>query len=135
MARVTIEDCKKKEGINDHFELVAVATERTRQIISGAPITVARNNDKYPVIALREIAGDKLQIEAIKDLIINRQCKRFVQDNLEDGHDSGVRDDSLMDDADYVASELDFEEEGIDIDYDPSMFSDEVSIDDDEKII
>jgi DNA-directed RNA polymerase subunit omega len=57
MARVTVEDCIDK--IDNRFELVLLAGHRARQISSGASITIERDNDKNPVVALREIAdGD-----------------------------------------------------------------------------
>jgi len=56
MARVTVEDCIDK--VNNRFELVLLAGHRARQISQGAQITVARDNDKNPVVALREIADE-----------------------------------------------------------------------------
>ena len=53
MARVTVEDCVVK--IPNRFELVLLAAQRAREITSGAPMTVERDDDKNPVIALREI--------------------------------------------------------------------------------
>ena len=54
MARVTVEDCVEK--VANRFELVLVAAQRSRQISSGAPLLVERDNDKNPIVALREIA-------------------------------------------------------------------------------
>ena len=54
MARVTVEDCIDK--VENRFDLVLLASHRARMISSGAPITVERDNDKNPVVALREIA-------------------------------------------------------------------------------
>ena len=56
MARVTVEDCIDK--IPNRYELLMVATQRAKDISSGAPIMVSRDNDKNPVIALREIADE-----------------------------------------------------------------------------
>ena len=64
MARITVEDCITK--VADRFELVIVAAERARDIHNGSPALVARDHDKHTVIALREIASDKLDIEGIK---------------------------------------------------------------------
>ena len=55
MARVTVEDCTKI--IQDRFELVAIASRRARDLASGAEMTVSPDNDKFPVISLREIAS------------------------------------------------------------------------------
>ena len=54
MARVTVEDCIDK--VENRFDLVLLASHRARMISSGAPITIDRDNDKNPVVALREIA-------------------------------------------------------------------------------
>ena len=64
MARVTVEDCVDK--IPNRFELVLLAARRARNIHSGAPLTVERDNDKNPVIALREIAEGTIELEALK---------------------------------------------------------------------
>ena len=55
MARVTVEDCIEK--INNRFELIIVASQRARELSNGAPIEVERDNDKNPVVSLREIAS------------------------------------------------------------------------------
>ena len=54
MARVTVEDCVDK--VPNRFELVMLAAHRARSLAAGAPLTVDRDNDKNPVVALREIA-------------------------------------------------------------------------------
>lgn len=58
MARVTVEDCVDK--VPNRFDLVMLAAHRARTISSGAPITIDRDNDKNPVVALREIADETL---------------------------------------------------------------------------
>ena len=65
MARVTVEDCVEK--ISNRFDLVMVAARRSRDVASGAEITVERDNDKNPVVALREIAEEKIIVEDIKN--------------------------------------------------------------------
>ena len=62
MARVTVEDCVDK--VPNRFELVMLAAHRAREVQSGSPITVDRDNDKNPVVALREIA-DETQIASV----------------------------------------------------------------------
>jgi DNA-directed RNA polymerase subunit omega len=68
MARVTVEDCVKK--IPNRFELVVSAAQRVRQILAGAPVTVDLDNDKYPVVALREIAVGNVDVDSLKEAII-----------------------------------------------------------------
>ena len=64
MARVTVEDCVDK--IPNRFELVLLAARRARNIHSGASLTVERDNDKNPVVALREIADETIELEALQ---------------------------------------------------------------------
>lgn len=72
MARVTVEDCIEK--IYNRFELVMVAAQRARKIGSGASLTVDRDNDKNPVVALREIAVESIPLDTLKeDLVRNHQ--------------------------------------------------------------
>jgi len=72
MARVTVEDCVDK--VENRFELVLLAGHRARQISSGGQITIDRDNDKNPVVALREIADETLSPEDLfEDLIHSHQ--------------------------------------------------------------
>tara|TARA_Y100001970_G_scaffold45236_1_gene56748 strand:- start:50930 stop:51427 length:498 start_codon:yes stop_codon:yes gene_type:complete len=64
MARVTVEDCVVK--IKNRFELVLMAAQRARDIHSGAPLTLDRDNDKDPVVALREIADENLDLDQLR---------------------------------------------------------------------
>lgn len=83
MARVTVEDCKKI--INNHFELVVLASRRGRDIASGSPILVEKSNDKNAVIALREIAARKLNIDLLRENLLQDFCKnRSAEDTLDD---------------------------------------------------
>lgn len=72
MARVTVEDCIDK--IPNRYELLMVAAQRAKDIAAGSPITVAKDNDKNPVIALREIADETVSIEELqKSLVMGLQ--------------------------------------------------------------
>ena len=68
MARVTVEDCVEK--ISNRFELVMMAAQRSRDISAGASITVERDNDKNPVIALREIAEESIPLDKLQDDLV-----------------------------------------------------------------
>lgn len=68
MARVTVEDCI--ETVTNRFELVMLASQRARNLSSGAELTVERDNDKNPVVALREIAEEKLNLEEIEGSLV-----------------------------------------------------------------
>ena len=83
MARVTVEDCIDK--VVNRFELVMVSSQRARKIGSGAPLTIDRDNDKNPVVALREIADETIDVEELKeDLIRNNQRVIAIDDDGED---------------------------------------------------
>ncbi len=72
MARVTVEDCIEK--LPNRFELVMVAAQRARKIASGAPLTIERNNEKNPVLALREVAKETVDpAEMIEELTRSHQ--------------------------------------------------------------
>ena len=81
MARVTVEDCIDK--VENRFELVLLAGHRARQISQGAPITVDRDNDKNPVVALREIADESLSPDDLKEDLIHSLQKHVEVDEPE----------------------------------------------------
>ena len=129
MARVTVEDCIDK--IPNRYELLMVATQRAKDISSGAPIMVSRDNDKNPVIALREIAEEKVNIEdeepeeeemeiqaAEKELAeLDEPFSGFLIDN--EVSDSmqvhGVDDDNLdLDSEDAADGDIDVDLDGDD---------------------
>ncbi|MCD8498139.1 MAG: DNA-directed RNA polymerase subunit omega [Alphaproteobacteria bacterium] len=85
MARVTVEDCVDK--LPNRFELVMVAAQRARKIGSGAPLTVDRDNDKNPVISLREIAAETVEIEGLKEDLVKNYQRVVVQDDDESSID------------------------------------------------
>jgi DNA-directed RNA polymerase subunit omega len=73
MARVTVEDCILK--VPNRFELILAASQRAREIGSGAAIMVDRDNDKNPVVSLREIADTDISIEALTESLIKNHQK------------------------------------------------------------
>ncbi len=81
MARVTVEDCIDK--VDNRFELVLLASHRARQISQGAPISVDRDNDKNPVVALREIADEALSPGDLKEDLIHSLQKHVEVDEPE----------------------------------------------------
>ena len=76
MARVTVEDCIDK--VENRFDLVLLASHRARMVSSGAPITIDRDNDKNPVVALREIADQSIAPEDLKEDLIH-SLQKFVE--------------------------------------------------------
>jgi DNA-directed RNA polymerase subunit omega len=81
MARVTVEDCIDK--IENRFDLVLMASHRARVLSSGAQITVPRDNDKNPVVALREIAEQRLTPDDLKEDLIHSLQKNVEVDEPE----------------------------------------------------
>jgi DNA-directed RNA polymerase subunit omega len=81
MARVTVEDCIDK--VDNRFELVLLASHRARQISQGDSITVDRDNDKNPVVALREIGDATLSPEDLKEDLIHSLQKHVEVDEPE----------------------------------------------------
>lgn len=81
MARVTVEDCIDK--VPNRFELVLLAGHRARTISAGAQITVNRDNDKNPVVALREIAEKKIPVDDLREDFIHSMQKYVEVDEPE----------------------------------------------------
>ena len=116
MARVTIEDCTAV--IPSRFELVVLAAQRAKEISSGARITVERDNDKNPVVALREIAGGHLTIEGMRDVLVKKLQKRHsIEDHAQADdltHKEVAEEISMLteDDSEEIyGDEADIEEE------------------------
>ena len=82
MARVTVEDCVLK--VPNRFELVMMAAQRARDITAGAPLSLERDNDKNPVVALREIADETVQLETLRGSLIKGHQRVHEQDEPED---------------------------------------------------
>jgi DNA-directed RNA polymerase subunit omega len=76
MARVTVEDCIDK--VENRFELVLLAAHRARMISSGAPLTIDRDRDKNPVVALREIADETIAPEDLREQLIH-SLQKYVE--------------------------------------------------------
>jgi DNA-directed RNA polymerase subunit omega len=82
MARVTVEDCVDK--VPNRFELVMLAAHRARSLASGAPLTVDRDNDKNPVVALREIAEETLTADQLREAAIESFQRQIEVDEPEE---------------------------------------------------
>jgi DNA-directed RNA polymerase subunit omega len=82
MARVTVEDCVVK--VPNRFELVLVASQRAREITAGAALTLDRDDDKNPVVALREIAEETVPIDKLQDSLIRGMQKHVEIDEPEE---------------------------------------------------
>jgi len=98
MARVTVEDCVDK--VPNRFELVMLAAHRARSLASGTPLTIERDNDKNPVVALREIAEETLTAGQLREAAIESFQRQIEVDEPEDdvmtllvANDAPVEDD------------------------------------------
>ncbi|MBB3953564.1 DNA-directed RNA polymerase subunit omega [Novosphingobium sediminicola] len=86
MARVTVEDCVDK--IPNRFDLVLLAAQRAREISGGAELTIDRDRDKNPVVALREIAEETVRPKILKESLIT-SMQRVLPDDDDDVDDIG----------------------------------------------
>ena len=91
MARITVEDCEKVVG--NRFDLVILAAQRTRQILAGDKITVPDDEEKKPVIALREIAAETVSVDNLKDQVING-FRAFVPSEDEEDEEEFLEEDT-----------------------------------------
>lgn len=82
MARITVEDCILK--VPNRFDLVLVAAQRARDISAGGVLTVDRDNDKNPVVSLREIADETVAIDGLRQSIIQGLQRHVEQDEPAD---------------------------------------------------
>jgi len=96
MARVTVEDCVDK--VPNRFRLVMLAAQRARELSVGAQITVDRDNDKNPVIALREIAAETVDLGVLGEGLIKKLQRVAIREEQE------IRDDAA------IAAEVDLSE-------------------------
>jgi DNA-directed RNA polymerase subunit omega len=111
MARVTVEDCVVK--VPNRFELVLVAAQRAREITSGAPLSVDRDNDKNPVVALREIADDTIELDHLQDSLIRGMQKHVEMDEPEEAPELEQTLFGIADPAGPVISENETDEEAV----------------------
>ncbi|HAB39330.1 MAG TPA: DNA-directed RNA polymerase subunit omega [Rhodobacteraceae bacterium] len=82
MARVTVEDCVDK--VPNRFELVMLAAHRAREVSAGSPVTVDRDNDKNPVVSLREIADETQTADDLRERLIESNQTQIEVDEAEE---------------------------------------------------
>lgn len=120
MARVTVEDCVVK--VPNRFELVLVAAQRGRDISAGSPLTVERDNDKNPVVALREIAEDTVETDVLRNSLVSSLQKHVeVDEPEEDEMESFMPDremafENMASEDDAIEDGLTVTDEGVDFD-------------------
>lgn len=122
MARVTVEDCVLK--VPNRFELVLVAAQRARDISSGSKLTVERDNDKNPVVALREIADDTVPLDNLRDSLVSGLQKHVEVDEPEEDEmesfmpDRDMAFENIASEEEAIEDGLTVSEEGVDFDAD-----------------
>ena len=117
MARVTVEDCVLK--VPNRFDLVMVAAQRAREISAGAQLTLERDNDKNPVVALREIADATVNISSLSESVVTGLQKHVENDEPEEegqGFGVGAGEDMLAEMQQAQISEEDAEDADMAID-------------------
>jgi DNA-directed RNA polymerase subunit omega len=150
MARVTVEDCVVK--IPNRFELVLLAAQRAREITSGAPLSLDRDDDKNPVVALREIADETISLDHLRVSVVRGMQKLVEADEPEETHELdldtalfgvntpagplGEDVDAAADDAEEADEEegVMAEEEGDELDEAEELAEDMLEVDDEEEI-
>lgn len=80
MARVTVEDCVEK--IPNRFDLVLLASHRSRNISAGSQLTVDRDNDKTPVVSLRELAAETLDLDDLRESLVSGLQRVIIDDDM-----------------------------------------------------
>lgn len=95
MARVTVEDCIM--NVPNRFELVLLSSQRAKQISSGNPLTVDRDNDKDAVVALREVADKTISLEQLQEDLIQSFFKKPISD---------IADKKLLTKGEEIPSEI-----------------------------
>ena len=112
MARVTVEDCVVK--VPNRFELVLLAAQRAREITSGAPLSVDRDDDKNPVVALREIADETVELDHLKDSVVRGMQIHIEMDEPEEAPELETTLFGVADPTGPIVSENETDEEAID---------------------
>jgi DNA-directed RNA polymerase subunit omega len=128
MARVTVEDCVVK--VPNRFELVLFAAQRAREITSGAPLSLDRDNDKNPVVALREIAEDTVQLDHLQDSLVRGMQKHVEIDEPEEAPELEQTLFGVADPIGPVISEDETDEEALE----EELEEDLLTVDDEDEV-
>lgn len=122
MARVTVEDCITK--IPNRFELVMKAAQRARNISAGSVLTLERDDDKNPVVALREIADDTVELPELEEQLV-KGLQRFVESDepAEDEMDMAAMQDEIAAESGEATTEEEVREDVLTIETEAQEFS------------
>jgi len=111
MARVTVEDCVVK--VPNRFELVLLAAQRAREITSGAPLSLDRDDDKNPVVALREIAEATVELDHLQESLVRGMQKHVEMDEPEEAPELEQTLFGVADPTGPVIGENEIDEEAV----------------------
>src|ERR1700756_2175479 len=126
MARVTVEDCVLK--VPNRFDLVMLAAQRARDVSAGAQLTLDRDNDKNPVVALREIADETIDLDSLRNNLVQGLQRNVEQDEPEEEGGFGAESTDLLGEM-IQAQEKDAAEAGLNVD---GEFPDEPAADEED---
>jgi len=121
MARVTVEDCVVK--VPNRFELVLLAAQRAREITSGAPLSLDRDDDKNPVVALREIADETVGLDHLKDSLVRGMQKHVEMDEPEEAPELDQALFAVVDAVGAVITEDEIDEEAVEDELEEDLLS------------
>tara|TARA_B100000513_G_C11869862_1_gene175622 strand:+ start:397 stop:804 length:408 start_codon:yes stop_codon:yes gene_type:complete len=124
MARVTVEDCVLR--VPNRFELVMLAAQRARHISAGAPLSVDRDNDKNPVVALREIAEETVALEDLEESLIKGMQKYVQMEESIDDLDPAIPETMQLSAGEAAAASDDDDTLDVDDDADPATMGADV---------
>jgi DNA-directed RNA polymerase subunit omega len=128
MARVTVEDCVLK--VPNRFELVLLAAQRAREVTSGAPLTLDRDDDKNPVVALREIADETIQLAQLKESLVRGMQKHIEIDEPEETPDLEQTLFGVADPIGLAIGEDEIDEDALEDEVDEDL----LAIEDEDKV-
>jgi len=126
MARVTVEDCVLK--VPNRFDLVMLAAQRARDVAAGGQLSIERDNDKNPVVALREIADETIDLDGLRNNLIQGLQHNVEQDEPEEEGGFGAETADLLGEM-IQAQEKDATEAGLSVD---GEFQDEPAADEED---
>jgi DNA-directed RNA polymerase subunit omega len=127
MARVTVEDCVLK--VPNRFELVLLAGQRAREITAGAPLSVERDDDKNPVVALREIADSTVSLDHMRESLVRGMQKHVEIDEPEEAPELEPSLFGLAEPAGAVIEEGETDESAVDEELEEDLLSVEEDLD------
>lgn len=113
MARVTVEDCVLR--IPNRFDLVMIAGQRAREVAAGAPLSIDRDNDKNPVVALREIADETVSIHHLQELLIRGLQRHVENDEPEEDKEMSVSEQAWTDAISSRSAEAEVADAGLEV--------------------